>query len=79
MALTLQATSVSGALKSPLIEEEHNPEDSINIGKSSDVQEIIQDENLRSKRQLRGKERPQTNIAIPFIPGLMWVKEMLTL
>jgi len=62
MALTLQVATAAGALKSPLIEEEHNPEDSNNIGKSRDVGEIIQVDNLKSKRQLRGKERPQTNV-----------------
>jgi hypothetical protein len=33
MALTLQVATAAGALKSPLIEEEHNPEDSNNIVK----------------------------------------------
>jgi hypothetical protein len=57
--LTLQVATATRALKIPSIEQQRNPEDSNNIGKSSTVQEIIKGENLKPKRQLRRKERPQ--------------------
>jgi len=60
MAMNLQATGVSGALRSTLIEEQRNLEQSNHVEKSSDVGEIIQVENLRS-RQLSRSRPNQTN------------------
>jgi hypothetical protein len=56
MALTLQVATAARALKFPSNEQQRNPEDSNNVGKSRDVGEIILVDKLKSKRQLQRKK-----------------------
>jgi len=71
MALTLQVATASGALTSPPIEQQHNLEESGGIEKPSHEHEIIQVETLTSKRQLRGRERPQNATSGSITDGTM--------
>jgi hypothetical protein len=71
MALTLQVATASGALTSSPIEQQHNLEESGGIEKPIHEHEIIQVETLTSKRQLRGRERPQNATSGSITDGTM--------